>query len=491
MTSTYKKKYYARVFVNALVMLAISLYLLNQPVVHEDEKAMIEYTAALKAELFGGEQQPDSNMFLFINVSNDKELIAVPNELQELGFIDFASGTELSEPDSLSVDATATIKPAAEAALDNDWDDLFADEPNVEIKDEPKQKIDYPFGNEPITNRALLAQFFKILNKHSHHKYVVCDVMFEGKSPNNAALEAEITKVPRLIVPSWLNDQEKEEAPIFDVNYGLASYTAVDDFFVKFNLLEDTIRTLPLKLYEALHKDSLEQGPIFAKMKGKSVFQNFVLNYRIQNEDVISPEGKYNSYYWKYLSTSLFMNSEEEIAAMTRDKIIVIADFENEKNDYHDTPQGEIAGGLILINTYLALVNGDNRIHPALYLILFIGFLLVSMVLWHPSDLVSYWMDKQVSNIEAKKQAGEQGNNKLMRLVYESDITEKIREQLTGFAQSIFNYLVLLVITSLVAYFLLNNHISIFYMTLYIAILEPIIGVARWVKERRSQNSSS
>ncbi len=482
------KKFIISIIVNSIIMLVLTIFLLNQPVVHDDEKALIQFTADWKAQLLGDDETQLQDSFLFINISNDKELIRQPNELEGLG-MDAASLVE----DTATITATTgteTTENAGGLDVGDVLGDLFADETATADTATNSYKIEYPYGTYTISNRAVLARFLQIVNKYPEHKYIIADVLFEHDSPNDEFLKNEIERTPRIIAPSWLDDDDNLVLPKYNVNSGLATYTAVDESFVKYNLVMDSLRTLPLVMYEDLNDGKFEKGAIFGKMNGNNVFQNFVLNLRIATEDVTEKEGAYNGNYWKYLSTSLIMNSEEEIANAIKGKIIVIGDFEDRKNDFHVTATGETAGALILLNTYLALVAGDNVIHWGLYLILFVGFMGVSFFLFHPKNLFESWIEEICEKIENNKLEGKIPDNLWGKLIYETDIVTNIKDIITGYIQTFLTYMFILSLVSTAAYFLLNNHISILYISLYVFFLERIIRYVREYRERKAEKEA-
>lgn len=440
---------------NALFMLLVSMYLLNLPVVQEDEKALVAQTSGLKAKYLGAEPKPDADAFLFVNLSYENALIPSESALEFMAFEeDFGDEFE-------------------EEGFEDDAEEWLTEEDL-----NGGSELDFPYGNQIITDRSVLAHFFQILNQQpTIHKYVLCDVIFEHPSPHDAALAAELEKLPNVLLPIWEDGAGSIQQPLFDAQAGLATYTAVDDAFVKYNLQPDSIKSMPLLMYEQLHGKELRKGDgFFHQMDGKPVFNNFILNFRISTEDVLSEEGVYHNNYWKSLSTVLTMNSEEEIRALCKDKIIVLGDFERSDNDYHQTVFGEMAGPLILLNVYLALVAGDNGIHPALYLILFVGFFIISLQLFHPTKWFDVLLEKANARIERfQEQIEHQSGFKGVVINLIADQVDLL-ERLSGTVVAMLTYLTLFGLVSISAFLLLNNHINIFYLSLYVVLFERVIG---------------
>jgi hypothetical protein len=82
-TKTFGMKTNTKIFIaissiiNALFMLALSIFLLNQPIVHNDEKVLIKQTVEYKEKFMGEDKKPSPDDFLFINISYNKEFCSV------------------------------------------------------------------------------------------------------------------------------------------------------------------------------------------------------------------------------------------------------------------------------------------------------------------------------------------------------------------------------------------------------------------------------
>lgn len=377
--------------INGLIMLFITMLMLNQPFVRSDEKALVKTMSLIKNFVI----KKDSLLvkdFLFLNVSHDNELIEKQN------------------------------------------DDSF------------------PIGNETITDRKKIADLLNFLSqKQNDFKFILCDIDFTGNSPYDTLLSYQLDKVRnKIIIPYHQN----REHPKFQVNMGLADYTAVDDEFVKYRLLRKDIgnqtqKTIPLLMFEQLNKAEYSKGKWVDRYNNHAGFSNFILNIRINNKDYrSSPSEQLGIFIGTGYSDSLRL-------ALIRNRIIVLGDFENEKNDFHKTLTGELSGALILTNAYIALVKGDNLIPITLFPMLFLWFIAISLFIFYPTNVFEKWT---------------------------AFIKRKIKLAIFNmYIIGLVSYATLFYIISIFCFFIYSIQINVLYLTVYVFGLEHII---KWANKK-------
>jgi len=375
--------------INSTIMLLVVLFMLNQSVMMQDEKVLIRKTSSFKDKII----KTDSvslGKFVFINVSKNKQLIP---------------------------------------EIDPDFGDTI--------------------GNTVVTDRRKLAKLFHKLNKHTDaFKSVVCDILFEDKSHFDEALKYEMKRQPKLILPYITDDNSEAENTVFKFKKGLAEYVATNDVFVKFKLIYgDSAKTLPLVMYEQIHKTEIKHGKWFYELDGKNIFHNFIINIRIKTSDIMNNNAPY------YQMSRFIELPDSLMTSLLKDKIIMISDFEDPKNDYHETVAGNMPGALILANTYLALEKGDNLVPMMLLPLLFISFFLISILVFYPINIFEMWTEKIIEKIP----------------------NARVTKYLVGFV----SYVSLLSVVSIVCFILFNKHINVLYLTMYIYGLEKIISLIR------------
>ena len=372
---------------NALLMAGFTFFWLRQPYWSGDEFALIRYTSIFKRLILPLEDFPPRERFLFVTLSWDKKLI------------------EKSDADG------------------------------------------FPIGYQPITDRKKLADFFSILaKKPDNHKFVICDVFFKDPSPDDSLLVASINKVPNVLCSYHKGDDDQPEYPALNVPRGLSDYeTAQNGTFVKFKLVQnDTLRSLPLLMYEKIYRKKFKEGLWCDSLGGTPILNAFILDHRIRNFQLQTD----TMYSRIYFGEELLMLPEEEIYAMTKDRIVIMGDFEDQ--DIHETVYGDTPGPLILLNAFLAIEAGDNRLSMWFLVFILTGYTLVSFKCFSENDLIERWVEKWSA-----------------------------RSSFLGLALGVVSYALVLIVMSVISYFLFNVHLTILLLALYMNFLEKAVKFFR------------
>jgi len=367
---------------HSLFLSVFSLYLLNLPYIYEDELRLIQITSAIKKFIISKEEKPDRKRFLFVNVAWEKQLIEK-----------------------------------------NDMDG-------------------FPMGNQAITNRVVLADFFSRVNKKpNNHKYLICDISFVAPSVNDEKLQSEFDKMHNYTVSYHKDENGEPQNPIFNVSKSISDYTTFNvDKFIKFKLVQsDSLTTTPIKIYQDIYNKKIEKG-LFYKLDNYYILNSFIVDFRIWSYD-FSDNSSYKYDYinigdFKFLPDSAFQK-------LLKDRIVVIGDFE--LNDIHETVYGDMSGPLILLNTFLAVEKGENRL--SVYYLLFILFSFI---------LINYYVFDV--NIRFKEQ--------FSHLIAKSPIYNEMLR--------FFLYLFYFSIISSISFFIFNIHISILLFSGYMSSLDII-----------------
>lgn len=382
---------------NALVLMCLCLWLLSLPITPEDEYQIIRLTSLLKNIGLGYEKKPLQTDFLFVNVAYSKELVPKFDE------------TEI-----------------------------------------------FPIGNEAITNREKLALLIRNL-ENIPYKYLLTDIHFVGKSPNDSILNKELAKSNRIVVSYHYNlESGKYEHPVFDVNKGLSDYTANKESiikqgegFLKFEMMQnDSVPSLPLVMYQDLTGEGLTEGKLFYELGNRKVLNDFILNFRIRRFDLFESK---NPYLLLNIADLLIMN-QDVLRQFTEDRIIVIGDFTD--RDIHDTIYGKTPGSLILVNAYLALLNRDNEVRLQLFVLLFIIFYGLSLMAFYSQEKSKDWLRGRIG------------------------LQSVLLKHFFGFMF----YFLILVIVSITSFFLYNIHLNVFFLA---SELYGISIIGAFIRKRR------
>ncbi|TAE73840.1 MAG: hypothetical protein EAZ85_06040 [Bacteroidetes bacterium] len=327
-------------------MLLITFLLLSTPYALPDEYLLVQASAVTKNLIFGLEKKPDSSRFLFVNVSKDKALL------------------------------------------------------DIEDPDVPG----YVVGNEAITDRSKLVKFLELIIQKPEHKFMVLDIDFKGKTEHDSALAVLINKIPRLHVSYHRDEKDKPDYPEMPIKkkLTLSDIEVVWKQRFKFKIFfNDSIKSTPLVMYETVHKKKFKKGysPLGIHYIDKQpIFNNFILDYRIRRMD-------YGTRYPKiYLGESLrssvdstgeiSLEAADVLMTQVKNRIVFVGDFED--RDIHDTIYGEIPGPIILINAFLALEYGDNKIYISLILFLLIVYTTISYLVLSRKYAWKYYFTKKI-----------------------------------------------------------------------------------------------
>lgn len=380
--------------INAFILLWLTLTLLNLPYVLPDEYVLVQASAVTKNLILGLEEKPDSSRFLFVNVAWDKDLID-----------------------------------------------------KTEMFEEGGETFEFPIGNQPITDRGKLADFFGILAQNpNNHKMLLVDVFFKEYTDYDSIMTANLNKLPNTVVSYHRDAKDKPEYPDLKIkSLGLSDMETVYGVRLKFKIfLNDSIKTTPLIIYEKLKKKKFKKGKwYFDYLNGKPILRSFILDYQIRGYDYTNT----NRYPKIHLGETLmnFYDPEKEsydieaFKELTKDKIIIVGDFE--ANDIHDTIYGATPGPLILLDTFLALEAGDNVVTFGFLGYLIFSFALMSFITFRYRSVYASWLKK------------------LMGMHKE------------GFFTAFTLYLVYFAIISIISFFAFNIHIGVMGLALYMTVL--------------------
>ncbi|MBI5403742.1 MAG: CHASE2 domain-containing protein [Ignavibacteriae bacterium] len=384
--------------VHSVFLVFISLWLVNRHFVYGDEKMLFQVTAGVKKIILGIEEKPDPADYIFINVCYDNMLIPM---LDEEGF---------------------------------------------------------PVGNQPIVDRRKLALFFERLNRRpDSYKYAVSDIFFKDSSSADSLLYSKIKDTKNLIIPYHINDTGGVEYPVFDINRGLADYSAIQYVFMKYPLVtNDTMKSLPLKMYEDITGKKFEKKKYFSYLGGKPCFNNMIVDFKLRYYELLDRNSE-KMYNLVNLGDILRL-PDTAFYKSVGNKIIFLGDYY--ERDLHQTLFGKMSGTLILFNIYFSLLKNENLISFGLVLLLFIGFFAVSYNLFSEMFLK------------------------------ERKYTQKIsRTKFGKFILKVLSFVVYLMFISVITYFIFNIHINILILAFYLKGVDSLIKYIRNKKQKKEIKS--
>ncbi|HEY8781895.1 MAG TPA: hypothetical protein VIM16_09790 [Mucilaginibacter sp.] len=304
-------------------------------------------------------------------------------------------------------------------------------------------------GNEVITNRAKLAEFFNIIKSNPHIvKFILCDVLLKGKSEDDSLLKKSIGNLTNVIFPLIISDSGKVEKPIFNVPGGIVEYETVNEsVYSKFSLFQnDSVKTLPLAMYEAIEKKQFKSFWGFHTEGPYLCLNSIVTDYPVRPYQIFTA----HKYPVINLSELLSLPPRVINEQFLKNRIVCMGDF---TNDTHETVLNKMPGTLILLNNYLSLKLGYHHIH-----------LLWAFLLLITYSVLSYNVFYSGSKSEAK--------NTFVSLFFDS----------------LFKYVLILIVISLASYLFFHIQINILVIGVYLNILHSVVHYKNqiekmWIKD--------
>lgn len=232
----------------------------------------------------------------------------------------------------------------------------------------------FPVGTVSITDRSKLLWLLDNL-KDADYKYIVLDIMLGHKyhSDADSALFGLIASMPNIVTakaPDNIAADTILAAKACDAHYSINYW---ENNFVKYEFLDGDNNSMPYRVYTDLHDKKFCHGCGFYFFNGRLANRSIVLPlpYKlwadIEADDTNIDYGSQASYYNLGYD---FIEGGMDVASAARDKIVIVGDFAG-VNDMHETYLGNIAGPVLHLNAYYALVN-DKASLPWLFVLLYI-----------------------------------------------------------------------------------------------------------------------
>ena len=308
----------------AIIMAMCALFLsyvsTNLNVAVSGEKAILKYWRVFTDWIrSGGDELSPSNDVVFINVSNDKQLV--------------------------------------------DVSDAFG----------------IPIGNAAITDRDKLVKLLDMIDSSRTYQYVMMDVFFEEgfKTQSDSALFSLMDRMDRIVIAKHKDSNLEEGVPYSKAAFADYNTSINENDFTKYRLYWKDGRSLPLKAYEDLTGNTIRRKGLWFSDKGslsrKVVFPKMYVRadfpYRADGQKA----------YLNLGADILDYSEEQEWSEFFSYKFIVIGSFT--EDDIHTTYAGDLPGCLINYNVFLSLMKGQHKIPLTLIIIYFLIFFAMAYML--------------------------------------------------------------------------------------------------------------
>jgi len=252
-------------------------------------------------------------------------------------------------------------------------------------------KYGFVEGQRSITDRKKLIKLLQTLKQKNDYKYILLDVFFgdDIKTEDDSVLFHLIKTTPRLIIP------RHEDAVLADSclmeKSGMADYTTTYKFvtFSKYPYLPDGKVSLPLKMYEDIVHRKIKNWGICYTDGWRLARSSVILTQAV---NINEPYDDNDTKVWFNLGADLLEDSiprTHEVGngllwnrQFTKNKYVVVGALRSDADDQHTTYIGNLSGGLINMNAYIALCKGQHIVSiPLMLIMLFVFFCLSYLTL--------------------------------------------------------------------------------------------------------------
>ena len=328
-----KKIKFLYAFLLSLLALCVSYVCTNLNVAVSGERDLLKWWNFVAMQLSGGPKNEIPEDVLFINVSMDREL--------------------------------------------------------VDIKDE----LEMPIGNAAITDRRKLASLLSLIQSSGDYKYVLLDVFFEEgyRTETDSLLFHTIASMDRIVIPRHHDGVLADSILLAKAAYADYTTTLKEDNITKYPLLDKggINPSIPLVMYSDMTGITVRKRGLLY-MDGYALSRRVVFPKMEVMVDIPSRTDKAGIAQMEkpYLNMGADIldncDLEEDWGSVFGGKIIVIGSFTDE--DIHLTYAGEVPGCVINYNVFASLMGGRHKVPFLLILVYFLIFFAMSCLLLRNGD---------------------------------------------------------------------------------------------------------
>jgi hypothetical protein len=345
---------------------------------------------------------------------------------------------------------------------------------NVEYDKEQrptKDLMQMPAGRIPITDRGKLIRLLSYLKEQDSYRYILLDVSFSDdiQTEYDSELYGLICSMPRIVIPMHSGVRLADNRLLEKA--GLADYetTYFKSSFLKYPYFNDTVKSVPIRMYEEVTGRDIKKTGIFYSDGGRLARSSIVLTFELLANRTYADDG---DKIWYNLGMDLLNDSIAEFGVrgenllyedpdLTRDKYIVIGSFGGD--DMHSTFAGTLSGSVILFNAFISLMNEHHVISMTLLCVLFVVFFFMSYLTLSKTGMKELLQERHHAY-----------NNRFSRIL----LGMLIR------LSSWIGYSMLLTILCLVTYFTLGEAYDIFITSTAFYLLSRLIAFIEKTKRR-------
>ncbi len=249
-----------------------------------------------------------------------------------------------------------------------------------------------PKGNLDITDRHKLLTLLQKIKK-TQYKYIMLDVTFSDgyDTRYDSALFNELLNTNKIVVAKSENFVIADSSLLLKTRYSDYSTHISESNFVKYDYIRNGEATFPYQAYIDLNNNRITNfGPLYffrAHLARKSVVLK--LPIKLWNEYQEDTNGNNKTIGLRYYNLGAdLLDTDIDLSKLFENKIILIGDVS--ENDIHDTYLGKIAGPIINLNAYYALVNDDLSISYIEIIVLFMIYFGISLYIIRRYSILNF-----------------------------------------------------------------------------------------------------
>lgn len=308
-------------------------------------------------------------------------------------------------------------------------------------------------GQDIITSRV---QLFNLLKKleGSSYKYMILDIFFDSKTPQDTLIEQALFKLNNKIIPYHINDNDQILEPVITSNMGLADINTIGGFVSKYKIYDRDRKLLPLIMYEELFEQQYTNYGPFGRIDNRFLTTSFPLSFRIRNSNLFDQENEIKNTQieskmkWRFYElASLEQMPSSFLSKIVEGRILVIGDFNNDKFDSY---VGKISGPLVLLNAFLSIKYGDPFLSWPFSIFLLIVYILLSYLIFKPHRTIV-------------------GGRKKVKI---NQFLRPVR------------LLMIIVGITLISYLVFDNYLSLFFLSIYILLIDYLVRLIYFLSPR-------
>ena len=250
---------------------------------------------------------------------------------------------------------------------------------------EKNDEFGMPVGNVDITDRTKLLELLNLLTETNKYRYTILDVRFEKgfDSDVDSALFPKIKDMDRVVIANHKDIECADSTLLGKAAINDYASTIVATNFVRYKYIHSGQPSLPLYVYHELTGKTIKKRGLFYSCNGKLCKNSLFLRFPTDGFPEYDENG--NKTYYNLGNDILTNYSKNELATLTKDKLVFIGDM---VEDVHDTYSGLKPGSIITYHALRSLLEDEHIVSYGLMFFLAVMFFMISLSLFNKESII-------------------------------------------------------------------------------------------------------